>query len=204
MAFQLKFLKCYAWGVSQFLIGADQGKQRLHYETLKPQPGAKILDVGCATGNASAVFREFDYTGVDVDGGAIDFANYRFRKFSNMRFLSADVTTLGPPAGYDYIVFGSTGHHIPNDKLLPILRKFKELLKPGGVLGVFDQVKTGREGPYLRFIMSIDRGKFHKTVEEYLDLFSKADLKVIEQRVTTVKGPCIRYTNSAVFRLTAP
>ena len=204
MAFQLKFLKSYAWGVSQFLIGADKGKQQLHYQTLNPRPGVKILDVGCATGNASAIFRDFDYTGVDVDCGAIDFAAYRFRKFPNMRFLCADVKSLGPPAYYDYIVFGSTGHHIPNDELLQLLRKFRELLKPGGIIGVFDQVKTGKEGAYLRFVMSIDRGKFHKTVEEYLDLFSKADLKVVEQRVTTVKGPCITYPNSPVFRLTVP
>ena len=56
MAFQLQFLKYYAWGVSQFLIGADKGKQQLHFETLRPPPGAKILDVGCATGNASEAF----------------------------------------------------------------------------------------------------------------------------------------------------
>jgi SAM-dependent methyltransferase len=204
MAFHLKHLKSYAWGVSQFLIGADKGKQQLHYETLRPRPGAKILDVGCATGNASAVFQDFDYTGVDIDSGAIDFAAYRFRKFPNMRFLCADLKRLHQSASYDYIVFGSTGHHLPNDELLQLLKKFGELLKPGGVIGVFDQVKTGKEGPYLRFVMSIDRGKFHKTVDEYLDLFAKADLKVLQQRVTTVKGPCITYTNSAVFKLTAP
>jgi SAM-dependent methyltransferase len=204
MGFQWKFLKCYAWGVSQFLIGADQGKQRLHYATLKPFPGAKILDVGCATGNASAIFKDFDYTGIDIDQGLIDFASYRFRKFPNMRFLCMDLNLLDKPAYYDFIVFGSTGHHIPNDPLVQLFKKFRELLKPGGFIGVFDQVKTDRLGPYLRLIMSIDRGKFHKTVDEYLDLFSKADLKVVERKITAVKGPCITYTNSAVFKLTAP
>jgi SAM-dependent methyltransferase len=204
MAFKLKFLKYYAWGVSQFLIGADEGKQRLHFETLRPSPGAKILDVGCATGNASAIFKDFDYTGIDVDAGAIEFAKHRFREFANMQFLCMELKRLEKPAYYDYIVFGSAGHHIPNDELVKLLVKFRELLKPGGVIGIFDQVKTGREGRYLRFVMSIDQGKFHKTVPEYLDLFAKADLKVLEQKVTTVKGPCITYTNTGVFKLAVP
>ncbi len=203
MAFQWKYLKCYAWGVSQFLIGADQGKQRLHYETLKPFPGARILDVGCATGNASAIFTDFDYTGIDLDAGAIDFAAYRFRRFPNMKFLCMDLNRHDRRAYYNYIVFGSTGHHIPNDELLAMLRQFRELLKPGGVIGVFDAVKTGTESRLLRFVMSIDRGKFHKTVEEYLDLFSKAGLTLQEQKMTAVKGACLTYTNFASFRLTA-
>ena len=204
MALKLKFLKYYAWGVSQFLIGADEGKQQLHFETLRPSPGAKILDVGCATGNASAIFKDFDYTGIDIDAGAIAFAAYRFRQFPNMQFLCMDLNRLEKTACYDYIVFGSAGHHIPNDELLKLFKKFRELLKPGGIIGVFDQVKTGREGAYLRFVMSIDQGKFHKTVPEYLDLFSNADLKVVEQKVTTVKGPCITYPNTAVFKLAIP
>jgi SAM-dependent methyltransferase len=201
MAFKLKFLKYYAWGVSQFLIGADEGKQRLHFDTLKPKHGAKILDVGCATGNASAVFKSFDYTGIDIDAGAIAFANYRFRNCPNMQFLCMDLKLLDKPAYYDYIIFGSAGHHIPNVELVKLFKKFRELLKPGGTIGVFDQVKTGSEGAYLRFVMSIDQGKFHKTVPEYFDLFAEAGLSIVEQRMATVKGPCITYPNTAVFKL---
>ena len=204
MAFKLKFLKYYSWGASQFLIGADQGKQQLHFETLKPPPGAKILDVGCATGNASAIFKDFDYTGIDIDAGAIALANHRFRRFPNMRFLCMDVTRLDKTAYYDYIVFGSAGHHIPDDELLKLFQKFRELLKPGGVLGIFDPVRTGKESRLLRFVMSIDQGKFHKTYDEYLTLFSRAGLKVAEGKIVTVKGSCLTYNNFAAFRLTAP
>jgi SAM-dependent methyltransferase len=201
MAFELRFLKYYAWGVSQFLIGADEGKQRLHFETLQPKPGAKILDVGCATGNASAVFKDFDYTGLDVDAGAIAFAAHRFRRFPNMRFLCMDLKELDKAACYDYIMFGSTGHHVPNEELVNLFRKFRELLKPDGIIGIVDQVKTGHESRYLRFVMSIDQGKFHKSVPEYLDLIAKAKLKVLDRKVVAVKGPCITWTNTASFRL---
>jgi SAM-dependent methyltransferase len=204
MALRLKFLKYYAWGVSQFLIGADAGKQKLHFETVSPSPGAKILDVGCATGNASAVFKDFDYTGLDVDAGAIAFAAHRFRRLPNMKFLCMDLHRLDKPAYYDYIVFGSTGHHIPNDQLVGFLKKFRELLKPGGIIAIIDQVKTGHEPWHLRFLMSIDQGKFHKSVPEYLDLIAKADLKVVQQQIVTVKGPCITYPNTAVFKLAIP
>jgi len=187
-----------------FLIGADKGKQQLHFETLRPPAGAKILDVGCATGNASEIFKDYDYTGIDIDAGAIEFAAHRFRQFPNMQFHCMDLHRLEKPGYYDYIVFGSAGHHIPSEELVKMLKKFTELLKPGGVIGVFDQVKTGRESRYLRFVMSIDQGKFHKTVPEYHDLFSRAGLKVVEEKVATVKGPCITWTNTAVFKLAVP
>jgi cyclopropane fatty-acyl-phospholipid synthase-like methyltransferase len=201
MAFELKFLKYYAWGVSQFLIGADEGKQRLHFETLQPKPGAKILDVGCATGNASAVFKDFDYTGIDLNAGSIAFAAHRFRQYPNMQFLCMDLHDLDKPAYYDYIMFGSTGHHIPNKELAKLFGKFRDLLKPDGIIGIVDQVKTGHESRYLQFVMSIDQGKFHKTVPEYLDLIAKANLKVLDQKIVAVKGPCIIWTNTAAFRL---
>jgi len=203
MAFKLKYLKCYAWDVLQFLIGADKGKQQAHYEILRPFPGAKILDVGCATGNASAIFKDFDYTGIDIDAGAIGFAAYRFRRFPNMQFLCMDLNRLEKPADYDCIIFGSAGHHIPNDELVKLLNQFRELLQPGGVLGVFDIVRTGNESRLVRFVMSIDQGKFHKTIEEYHELFSKADLKVVEQKIVMLKGHCLSYPNCVAFRLTA-
>ena len=203
MACRWKFLKYYAWGMSQLLIGADEGKQQLHLQTLRPAAGAKILDVGCATGNASAIFKDFDYTGIDVDAGAIEFARHRFRRFPKMQFLCMDLNRLEKTACYDCIVFGSAGHHIRNDELLKLLGKFRELLKPGGVLGVFDPVRTGKESRLLRLVMSIDQGKCHKTFDEYLELFSRAGLKVVEGKIVTVKGYCLTYTNFAAFRLTA-
>jgi hypothetical protein len=51
--------------------------------------------------------------------------------------------------------------------------------------------------------MSIDQGKFHKTYDEYPELFARADLKVVEGKIVTVKGDCLTYTNFAAFRLTA-
>jgi SAM-dependent methyltransferase len=203
MAFELKFLKYYAWGASQLLIGADEGKQRLHFETLQPKPRAKILDVGCATGNASAVFKDFDYTGIDLNPGSIAFAAHRFRQHPNMQFLCMDLHDLDKPAYYDFIICGSTGHHIPNDQFVKLLEKFRQLLKPGGVLGVFDPVITGKESRLLRFVMSIDQGKCHKTYDEYLGLFAKAGLRLLDGKIATVKGYCLTYTNFAAFRLTA-
>jgi SAM-dependent methyltransferase len=199
---QIKFLWSRAWGVSQFFLGADKGKQSLYRDTLQPFDGAKILDVGCATGNTSSVFCEFDYTGLDIDRDAIAFAAYRFRRFPNVRFICEDLHCHDRPAYYDFIVFASAGHHVPNDELVKILKRCRELIKPGGVIGIFDPVRTGREGAWLRFVMSIDRGKFHKTLDEYAALIAMANLTIKDQKIVTVKGPCTTYTNFAAIRLT--
>lgn len=199
--FKPVFLKSYLWEFSQVIIGADEAKQQLHFNTLMPPKGTKILDFGCSTGNASGIFKDYDYTGIDIDPLVIDFARYKFRKYPNMKFICQDVLTYDQPHAFDYIVFGAAGHHIPNPLLIEIFNKFKQLLKPGGYIGVFDPVKTGKESSVLKFVMSIDQGKFHKTYDEYLQLFATCGLEVMEQKITDVKGPLLNYNNYAAFKL---
>ena len=201
MTFKRKYLKVYIWEVIQFFLGAPKGKQSLYFGTLRPAPRAKILDVGCANGNASAVFRDYDYTGIDIDPLAIDFASDRFRQNPTMRFLCEDVYRHDKPGHYDYVVLGSIGHHIPNEEFLALLQRVRQLLKPGGIVAIFDPIVTGRESPWLKYIMSLDEGKCHKTLEEYLGLFSRANLTLIEQKISTVRGVCLTYTNFAAFKL---
>ena len=203
-SFKPIFLKSSLWEFSQVIIGADEAKQQLHYSTLMPPKGAKILDFGCSTGNASAIFLDYDYTGIDIDPLVIDFANYKFRKHPNMKFICTDVMTFNKPHYFDYIIFGAAGHHIPYTQCVQIFNQFKELLKPSGSIGVFDPVKTGTESSVLKFVMSIDQGKFHKTYDEYLQLFKECHLTVETQKISDLNGPLLNYTNYAAFKLTNP
>lgn len=191
----------YMWEFSQVLIGANAGKMQLHLVTLKPEKDARILDFACSTGNASAVFSGYDYTGLDIDPRVIRFAQHKFRNHPNMKFICQNVLDFEDHEGFDYVICGSAGHHIPNHELVPILRKLSELLRQGGVIGVFDPIRTGKEGPVLRFLMRIDQGKYHKTREEYLALFAECHLRVITQDVAKVRGPFVTYYNYAAFAL---
>ncbi len=71
---KINSLKYVFWDAMQLIFGADQGKQNLHFNTLKPFKDARILDFACSTGNASAIFKDYNYTGLDIDSKAISYA----------------------------------------------------------------------------------------------------------------------------------
>ena len=195
------FLYGYLWDLVQFFLGADKGIQDLHMRTAAPPTQARILDFGCSTGNASAIFKGYDYTGIDIDPVVIDFARFKFRNSPAMKFVCQDVLTMQDAQGFDSIICGSVGHHIPNAQFLPILVKFRELLKPGGYLGVFDPVNTGKEGWLLRWVMRHDQGKSFKSYDEYLQLFDASGWQVVDGGIAHVRGLLLTYTNYAWFKL---
>jgi SAM-dependent methyltransferase len=195
------FLYGYLWDLLQVFLGADKGIQSLHMQTIAPTKRARILDFGCSTGNASAIFKGYDYTGLDIDPVVIDFARHKFRNHPSLKFVCQDILTLQDAEKFDAIICGSVGHHIPNEQFLPILVKFKDLLKPGGYLGVFDPVTTGTEGWLLRWVMRHDQGKSFKSYDEYLKLFDASGWQVVEAGIANVKGLLLDYTNYAWFKL---
>ena len=55
--------------------------------------------------------RDVHYTGVDIDGPAIDYARVKFRKHANFRFVCGDMRTCGLPRPFDIIYFSGVVHH---------------------------------------------------------------------------------------------
>ena len=172
MALKLKFLKYYAWGISQLLIGADEGKQRLHFETLKPSPGAKILDVGCATGNASEIFKDYAYTGIDVEPDRIRYAQRTYRPGE---FAVMDATALRWPAGaFDQILVTGVLHHLEDDVVDRILAEMRRVLAPGGRALVMEDTAVGFKLNLLGALVHLaDEGSFIREPVQYRALFER-------------------------------
>ncbi len=113
---------------------AEQAVQLLQAAT--PEPGLRLLDVGCGNGTAPihvAKTLGLAVTGVDVDTKQIEAAAAASQGLRNVRFLAADATTL-PFADdeFDLVYTNKTTHHIRDWQraLTEILR----VLKPDGYL----------------------------------------------------------------------
>jgi len=97
--------------------------------------GQRVLDAACGEGYGSALLatEAASVLGLDVSTAAVEHARRRYAG-SGARFECADVTALDhlPDASFDLIVSFETLEHLQAQEQM--LRGFKRLLAPGGLL----------------------------------------------------------------------
>jgi SAM-dependent methyltransferase len=98
-----------------------------------------VLDLGCGPGNtanelAADVYQT--YVGVDISEAALAKAVKRTQENGRVgknSFVNSDFLSYQPTKQFDIILFRESMYHIPYGQVLPILKKFSENLKNGGV-----------------------------------------------------------------------
>jgi len=121
------------------LVPRRPWNRNIHYHDVVlselPPTCGRALDVGCGDGllasEAAAQCR--GVIAIDVDAPTLARARSRHIR-SNLQFVEADVMHYPfEPESFDFIASIATLHHLP---LVPALERFKQLLRPGGVLAV--------------------------------------------------------------------
>jgi len=111
------------------------------YPTLeKYSLGGTILDLGCGPGNtanelAATVYRT--YVGVDISAAALAKASKRSGENGRSEknsFELSDIISYVPKEPFDVILFRESLYHVPMGKIKPVLERYAQFLKEGGVL----------------------------------------------------------------------
>jgi SAM-dependent methyltransferase len=95
--------------------------------------GAKVLELGCATGvpTTRELVKRFAVTGVEISARNIALARQRVPE---ARLLHADITQLDlPPASFDAVVAFYTITHVPREEHAPLLQGIARWPRPGGL-----------------------------------------------------------------------
>jgi SAM-dependent methyltransferase len=103
------------------------------------RPVTSILDFACGVGDSASRLRDAfgaqEVVGVDVASGAIDEAQ---RRVDDERVRFALFTELDGNARFDLCYVNGAYHHIPVEQRLDVTRRIFELLRPGGVVALFE------------------------------------------------------------------
>jgi len=137
---------------------------------LRPQPGQRILDVGCGPAAILDLLPPMDYVGIDFEPDYIRQATTRFG--SRGTFLVKDIRDLDPSteSPFDLVVSLGVLHHLDDTAVTNLLRTAATLLKPGGRFMSLDPARTTPQHPVARLLVSLDRGRHIRHPHHYLSL----------------------------------
>lgn len=165
------------WGSDKTLH--DWGQEDLKKLSKLVGKGAKVLDLGCASGYQSKMLFELDckVTGLDLSPGMIRAAK---KRVPGAKFIVGDMTNLPFKNGeFDGVYARASILHIPKSLVPKVLKGINKVLKKGGVFylalkkGNFEgEVNDKRHGMEVKRFFSF----FNK--REIVELLDKSGFKV--------------------------
>jgi SAM-dependent methyltransferase len=139
---------------------------------VKPRPGERILDLGCGYGDLSMHLPGAKYVGIDSNKRYIAFAN---RQHSvDCEFLVGDISSLSVDelGCFDAAVAIGVLHHLPDAAVTSTLRSVVEILLPSGRFIAAEPVWDPGQRTTARVFAALDRGRFVREEQRYIDLLS--------------------------------
>jgi SAM-dependent methyltransferase len=106
-------------------------------DLLDPQPGDRVLDLGCAAGAITHYLSTFDAepVGIDFEPLAIERAR---ELFPGLRFEVADATQLPfADASFDKAVAADFVEHIEDETFVAMCAELRRVLIPGGLFAIY-------------------------------------------------------------------
>ncbi len=137
---------------------------------VKPEPGNRVLDIGCGPGDVLTEMPTVDYIGFDIDPRLIDAAR---KKHGNTgQFFCAPVNEQAISAfeRFDLVLATGVIHHLSDEEALELCRLARNVLKPGGPLITWDCCFVEGQSAFSQFLMARDRGGFVRTRPQYEDI----------------------------------
>jgi SAM-dependent methyltransferase len=153
-------------------IGGRAYIRTLVGEYVEPQPGNRILDIGCGPGHVLPYLPEVEYTGFDLSPQYIETARQRFPQAT---FVCARVSqyTLPRHSCFDIVLALGVIHHLDGAEAVQLFQIARQALAPGGRLVTLDGAFVPGQSAVSRYLVRHDRGHFMRTEDGYVRLARK-------------------------------
>ena len=141
---------------------------------IKPQEGNAVLDIGCGPAEILDFFPKVKYYGLDLSSNYINEAKKKYG--DRGEFFCQELSETSVPAGikFDIVMATNVLHHLNDSQAIKLFNLAKKCLKPGGRLITCDGCRSSGEGLISKIVLSLDRGKYVRDKEGYLNLARQA------------------------------
>jgi SAM-dependent methyltransferase len=151
----------------QHIFGARSGRRMLVDRFIRPQPGDRVLDIGCGPAKVLALMPDVRYVGYDPNPRYIQHARTSFGtrgSFVLGRFTAQDAAKYEP---FDIGLLIGVLHHLDDSEATDLVGHLRAAIRPGGRLVTLDNVFIENQNPFARKIIEWDRGKNVRHASEY-------------------------------------
>jgi SAM-dependent methyltransferase len=151
------------------IVGGEHGRSTLVREHVCPDPGARVLDLGCGPGELVRYLGDVEYVGVDVNPDYI--ARAKRIHSGRAEFRIGDATDLDTDfREFDVVVAFGVLHHLDDAGADKLFQGAAEALKERGRLVTVDPTLTPTQSRAARLVIVADRGRYVRTPDEYVRL----------------------------------
>ena len=170
------------------LIGDTAYRTTMVREYIRPEPGERVLDIGCGPGNMLPFLGAVQYAGFDPNQHYINAAHARFGGHGTFVCDTVKESTGERYTNMDLVLALGVLHHLNDHDASVLFRVAHSILRPGGRLVTLDGCYTKDQSSLARFAISRDRGRNVRTKDGYMRLGQC----VFSQMVATIRHDMIR------------
>jgi len=158
-----------AYSLLQRLLDGSKSLSLFVQDHLRPQPGDRILDIGCGTGEILDHLPEVEYVGIDINRRYIEAARERYG--DRGEFHQIDVRDAQFPSGSFNIVSAvALLHHLDDEGAASVFELGSGVITDSGRMGTVDPTFTHDQDRLARWVISKDRGACVRGPQDYADL----------------------------------
>src|SRR5215831_13335841 len=154
----------------QILTGALSARQKFASQYICAGEGARVLDIGCGTGEILDQLPGVEYYGFDLSADYIAAAKARHGDRGTFRCEDINDGALYHLPQFDVALAIGVMHHLDDEGVMNLLRLAREALTVQGRLVSLDPCYVDGQSRLGRLLMSMDRGRHIRDEPGYLRL----------------------------------
>jgi SAM-dependent methyltransferase len=176
----------FVYEAVQTIFQAERNRRWFADTYVKPNPGDRVLDIGCGPANLLDYLDNVEYIGWEPNPSYIESAKKKYGNrgsFNVGYFGEAEADAIEP---VDIAVVSAVLHHMDDKETRDLFALLRKAVKPGGRVVTIDPAYIKRQNPIARLFVSLDRGQHPRYPDAYTllatDSFKDVGGDLIKQR----------------------